>query len=86
MTAEEIIESLGGTSIVAEILGIKPPSVSEWKTKNEIPDDKLIRLAVSLEIKTSSRINRRMLFPVDWREIWPELSEVDGVCACSCQS
>lgn len=88
ITAEEIIESLGGTKIVADILGIRPPSVSEWKARNEIPDDKLVRLAVPLEVKTSSRISRRILFPADWKSIWPELAEVDGegVCECSCQS
>lgn len=31
-----IIDSLGGTVEVARICGIKPPSVSEWKT-NGIP-------------------------------------------------
>lgn len=86
ITAEEIIESLGGTKVVADILGIRPPSVSEWKTRNEIPDDKLVRLAVPLELKTSLRINRRILFPADWKAIWPELGEVDGVYTCSCRS
>ncbi len=37
MDDSEIIDKLGGTSAVAEICKIKPPSVSEWR-KNGIPD------------------------------------------------
>lgn len=31
MTASEIIDELGGTSEVARLCEIKPPSVSEWR-------------------------------------------------------
>lgn len=37
MDDSEIINRLGGTSAVADICKIKPPSVSEWR-KNGIPD------------------------------------------------
>lgn len=37
MDDSEIINKLGGTSAVAEICKIKPPSVSEWR-RNGIPD------------------------------------------------
>lgn len=30
-TASEIIDALGGTSAVAKMCDIKPPSVSEWR-------------------------------------------------------
>lgn len=33
MTDSEIIDALGGTAKVAEICEVKPPSVSEWRTK-----------------------------------------------------
>jgi len=33
MTDSELIDKLGGTSRVAEIFGIKPPSVSDWRDK-----------------------------------------------------
>ena len=36
MDDSEIIDKLGGTSAVAEICKIRPPSVSEWR-KNGIP-------------------------------------------------
>lgn len=45
--ASAIIEALGGTSAVAEMCDIKPPSVSEWKARNIIPKARLkyLRLA-----------------------------------------
>jgi len=45
-TPDEIIDALGGTSEVARLCEIKPPSVSEWRT-NGIPKSQLkfLRLA-----------------------------------------
>lgn len=71
--ANEIIDTLGGTCAVARSLRIAPSSVSEWRDRNCIPSDKLMRVAASLEDKTDFRISRKSLFPKDWREIWPEL-------------
>ena len=73
MDAIELIEKLGGTYAVAELTGVKPPSVSEWKTKNRIPDDKLIRIAPTAEFRGIA--TRQLLFPDDWQAIWPELIE-----------
>lgn len=67
----EFIEKLGGTCAVAEMVGIRPPSVSEWKTTKSIPDNQLIRLAVMAEEKGVA--TRKELFPNDWSSIWPEL-------------
>lgn len=75
ISAKEIIELLGGTSRVASLLNIKMPSVSDWKSLNNIPDDKLIRMAPHIEVETNSKINRKYLFPENWHEIWPELAE-----------
>jgi DNA-binding transcriptional regulator YdaS (Cro superfamily) len=36
MNDSDIIDSLGGTSAVARLCDIKPPSVSDWR-KNGIP-------------------------------------------------
>lgn len=46
LTADEIIDAMGGTSKTAHFCGIKPPSVSEWR-RNGIPAARLqyLRLA-----------------------------------------
>lgn len=77
-TAKELIEILGGAPAVARMLGIKNPSVYEWKERNRIPDDKLIRLAPSIERLTNSKITRKDLRPGDWSEIWPELARSEN--------
>lgn len=71
MDANTLIAALGGTNAVAELVGVKPPSVSGWKESGRIPDDKLIRLAPIAEARGIS--TRKQLFPTDWQEIWPEL-------------
>jgi hypothetical protein len=40
MDANKIIDALGGTSEVARLCRVKPPSVSEWRT-NGIPPARL---------------------------------------------
>lgn len=74
MDALQLIEKLGGTFAVADLAGVKPPSVSEWKSNNRIPDDKLIRIAVIADERGIA--TRKELFPTDWKSIWPELAEV----------
>lgn len=49
ITPSEIIDGLGGTLKVASMLNIKPPSVSEWRKKKQIPEAKLHRLAPHIE-------------------------------------
>ncbi|WP_436077382.1 carph-isopro domain-containing protein [Acidovorax delafieldii] len=71
MHALELIDALGGTYVVAELAGVKPPSVSGWKEAGRIPDAKLIRLAPIAEQRGIA--TRKGLFPNDWQEIWPEL-------------
>ncbi len=71
MNAIELIDALGGTGAVAELTGVKPPSVSGWKEYGRIPDDKLIRLAPICEARGIA--TRVQLFPKDWHLIWPEL-------------
>nr|WP_308634265.1 YdaS family helix-turn-helix protein [Massilia sp. YIM B02769] len=67
-----MIDKLGGPAVVARLLGIKPPSVVGWRA-NGIPDDKLIRLAPTLE--KAGIATRRELRPDDWQSIWPELAQ-----------
>ena len=45
MNASKIIDTLGGTAVVAKLCRVKPPSVSEWR-KNGIPDARLQFLEV----------------------------------------
>lgn len=71
MTSSELIDALGGTTAVAKLLNVKPPSVHAWRS-GVIPDDKLIRLSVFLE--KAGVITRKELFPNDWPQIWPELT------------
>lgn len=73
MDALELIKALGGTFAVAELTGVRPPSVSGWKEAGRIPDDKLIRLAPIAEARGIT--TRKKLFPSDWQAIWPELAE-----------
>lgn len=68
----DLIKKLGGTFAVAELANVKPPSVSEWKTNNRIPDDKLMRLAPIAEARGIA--SRKELFPNDWQDIWPEIA------------
>jgi DNA-binding transcriptional regulator YdaS (Cro superfamily) len=72
MTPSEMIDILGGTTAVAKLLNVKPPSVHGWRAAG-IPDDKLIRLAPILEKATGGVVSRRDLRPDDWQSIWPEL-------------
>lgn len=44
MDANQIIDALGGTSVVARLFNIEPPSVSEWRAKNHIPQARLMYL------------------------------------------
>lgn len=74
MNAIELISALGGTAAVAELSGVKAPSVSGWKEAGRIPDDKLIRLAPIAEVRGVA--TRKQLFPNDYQAIWPELAEI----------
>lgn len=71
--ASEIIDFLHGTSAVAKLLEIKPPSVHEWR-RGGIPTAKLMRLAPVLEARPGTKWTRRSLFPDDFHKIWPELA------------
>ncbi|OQX08374.1 MAG: hypothetical protein BWK73_25575 [Thiothrix lacustris] len=46
MNAQMIIEKLGGTTATAKLLGIRPPSVTEWRKKNVVPALRIFQLRV----------------------------------------
>ena len=74
MSGDEIIELLGGTNAVAEMVGVRPPSVSEWR-KTGIPESRLIELAASIERKAPDRFSRKAHWPSRYAVIWPELAQ-----------
>lgn len=47
INVSDVIARLGGTTAVAEIFGIEPPSVSEWKQRNHIPRARLMYLQLA---------------------------------------
>jgi len=60
MTDSEAIDALGGTTFVAEVLKIKPPSVSGWR-ENGIPTGRKQTLALLFPDKV----------PQSWKELLP---------------
>ena len=72
MKPKKLIDKLGGTTVVAQLMGVSYPAVYMWRTKG-IPVDKLIRLAPIAEQKGIA--TRRDLRPNDWHLIWPELAQ-----------
>jgi DNA-binding transcriptional regulator YdaS (Cro superfamily) len=69
----QIIQSLGGYTNVARMLGITTPSVHAW-LKCGIPEGRLIELAARLEVSTNGAFSRKKQWPQTYRVIWPELA------------
>ncbi len=72
MNATAIIKLLGGCTRVSKMVGVSVPAVSMWQN-GEIPMDKLVMLAATLEKESHGLITRKSLFPNTYRIIWPEL-------------
>ena len=72
MNATAIIKLLGGCTRVSKLVGVSVPAVSMWQN-GDIPQDKLIVLAATLEKESHGLITRKSLFPNTYRLIWPEL-------------
>lgn len=73
LTDIQIIDLLGGTGTVAKLCEVSAPAVAQWKAKG-IPKDKLMFLSAAIELKTKGLINRKSLFPKNYKFIWPELN------------
>jgi hypothetical protein len=54
------------------MVGVSVPAVSMWQN-SEIPMDKLVMLAATLEKESHGLITRKALFPNNYEMIWPEL-------------
>jgi DNA-binding transcriptional regulator YdaS (Cro superfamily) len=72
MNATAIIKLLGGCTRVSKMVGVSVPAVSMWQN-GEIPHDKLVMLAATLEKESHGLVTRKSLFPTTYRLIWPEL-------------
>jgi len=73
ITDSEIIDLLDGPTAIAKLIGIKAPSVSDWREKG-IPEPRLIQLAAQLEIKSAGRFSRKARWPDNYAIYWPELA------------
>ena len=67
-----MIQLLGGCTKVANLVGVSVAAVSMWQNGN-IPYDKLVILAATLEKESVGLINRKQLFPLSYKMIWHEL-------------
>jgi hypothetical protein len=67
-----IIRLLGGPTRVSKMVGTSVAAVSMWQNSN-IPQDKLMLLAATLEKESYGLFTRKTLFPETYRIIWPEL-------------
>jgi len=72
MNATAIIKLLGGPTRISKMVGTSVAAVSMWRNSN-IPQDKLIFLAATLEKESHGLVTRKTLFPTTYKTIWPEL-------------
>ncbi len=65
-------EVVGSQKALADILSIKPSTVSQWRAGiRPIP----VERCAAIEAATNGAVTRRDLRPDDWHLIWPELAE-----------
>jgi hypothetical protein len=72
ISSTAMIRLLGGCTRVSKIVNVSVPAVSMWQN-GDIPYDKLVILAATLEKESHGLITRKNLFPTNYRLIWPEL-------------
>ena len=72
MNATTLIKLLGGPTRISKLVGVSVPAGSMWQ-KSEIPIDKMVILAATLEKESHGLITRKTLFPNSYKLIWPEL-------------
>lgn len=72
ITATAMIRLLGGPTRVSKLVNVSVPAVSMWQN-GDIPYDKLMILAATLEKESHGLITRKNLFPKNYKLIWPEL-------------
>jgi hypothetical protein len=72
ISSTAMIRLLGGCTRVSKIVNVSVPAVSMWQN-GDIPYDKLVILAATLEKESHGLITRKNLFPKNYKLIWPEL-------------
>jgi hypothetical protein len=72
INATAMIRLLGGPTRVSKMVNVSVPAVSMWQN-GDIPYDKLVILAATLEKESHGLVSRKSLFPLNYRLIWPEL-------------
>jgi hypothetical protein len=72
ITSTAMIRLLGGPTRVSKMVNVSVPAVSMWQN-GDIPYDKLVILAATLEKESHGLITRKNLFPTNYKLIWPEL-------------
>ena len=73
---EDACDYVGGLSKLAGLVGVKPPTVSQWKNgKRPVPTER----ASDIEQVTNGAVTRKDLRPDDWHRQWPELAEQEKV-------
>lgn len=64
------VTKVGGVTKMANILGVTPPTVSQWISGvRSVPP----RQCYAIEQASQCEVTRRELRPNDWWRIWPEL-------------
>jgi len=72
ISSTAMIKLLGGCTRVSKIVNVSVPAVSMWQN-GDIPYDKLVILAATLEKESHGLVTRKNLFPNNYKVIWPEL-------------
>ncbi len=68
---EWLKQERGRQAELARHLGIKPPQVADWISRDKpVP---VVHMA-AIEAYTAGAVTRRDMRPDDWRRIWPELA------------
>ena len=72
ISSTAMIRLLGGCTRVSKLVNVSVPAVSMWQN-GDIPYDKLVILAATLEKESHGLVTRKNLFPTNYKLIWPEL-------------
>jgi hypothetical protein len=72
ISSTAMIRLLGGCTRVSKLVNVSVPAVSMWQN-GDIPYDKLVILAATLEKESHGLMTRKNLFPKNYKLIWPEL-------------